>query len=372
MVQDARTDGDMPGPRERSAAAVALPLWGDHAFLTDAATWAIVAGMQSVPFNPGAMRGPARAVGSLAGLTPARSWRDDLLSLLAERRSLVEVRDWATARGVHYRDEVLPLLEEWVEQGLLKTTGEAKEKRIWATKPGEPLPDVTIDVGCAPPVAETPAPHRLRIMTGEPIALDDLPPGMRAAIEQLSPGTTEVQRVPDGAPIGVMIPPVPTPSPVVLAGLPTPYRQDPPAEPTADVVDAAILGVLAKAGRPVKATDMREILSGFSWPYVKRCATRLRQRGRIVGLGTTSDSRWALPKKPKATAPAPKPEAPPVEKTSLPQAEERKPCSGKCHRDTKPVNSSGELVAIVLIGPREDVLPRLRAALEMIAKRDGE
>lgn len=325
-------------------------------------------------FNPQTLRGTPRAVGSLAGLTPARSWRDDLLALLAERRSLVEVRDWATARGVHYRDEVLPLLEEWTEQGLLKTTGEAKEKRVWATKPGEPSPEVPLDVGCAPPVVETPTPHRLRIMAGEPIALDDLPPGMRAAIEQLSPGTTEVQRVPDGAPIGVVIPPIPPLSPVAIPSLPTSMRQDAPA--TFDErIDNAIIAALSKAGRPTKPADLRAVLGEFTYQQISRSVARLRYQKRMVTHGSTNKAVWSLPgwnHEPAKAAPALKPAAPPVEKTSLPQAEERKPCAGKCHRDTKPVNSSGELVAIVLIGPREDVLPRLRAALKMIAKRDGE
>jgi len=317
-------------------------------------------------FNPQTLRGTPRAVGSLAGLTPARSWRDDLLALLAERRSLVEVRDWATVRGVHYRDEVLPLLEEWTEQGLLKTTGEAKEKRVWATKPGEPLPEV-----------EESAPCRLQVVMGRPLALDDMPPGMRAAIEQLSPGTTEVQRVPDGAPIGVV---VSSQDPRVAPVDQRPVRQRLPV--AVREVDTAVLTVLAQSPDPMRPADVRAALADrFSRTEVMAASKRLQHHKRINVRGATHAVRWELaggryPKaifeKPKTAAPALKPAAPPVEKTSLPQAEERKPCAGKCHRDTKPVNSSGELVAIVLIGPREDVLPRLRAALKMIAKRDGE
>lgn len=254
------------------------------------------------------MRGTPRAVGTLAGTTPARSWRDDLLALLAERRSLVEVRDWATARGVHYRDEVLPLLEEWAEQGLVKSIGEAKEKRLWATKPGEPLPDVE-DV---PPVAETP--HRLHIVTGKPIALDELPDGMRAAIKQLSPGTTEVQSVPDGAPIGIVLSP------------PTPYRNEVPVRQRFQstelrVIDAAILVVLGKSEDPMRTADVRAALADrFSAEDIMIAGKRLRHHGRIVVTGVTHTTRWALSDgaramigKPQVTAPAPKPKAPPVE-----------------------------------------------------------
>lgn len=38
-----------------------------------------------------------------------------------------------------------------------------------------------------------------------PISVDDMSPGMRAAVKRVSPGTTEVQRVIEGEPIGVVL-----------------------------------------------------------------------------------------------------------------------------------------------------------------------